>query len=490
MFRNTGYSLILILSVTIYTSNAQNSQVLYNMNLPQKHLLNPALRSTNSVYIGLPGFSGVNININNNFVNFSDLFLKGQKDSVISFLHPSYDADKFLAKIGDKNSIEPEATVPLFGLGFSAGKDLYIFLDINERIEGNLVLPGDIIRLALKGNDQFVGSKIDLSSLRGDVKYYREIGLGFSKNFTNKLRIGVKGKLLFGITAASIDNRSLGIEVNSDYSHTLDADVTVNFSAPVKAYMGKDNKLDSLVFDDSRFEKKSEVIKSLFNTKNAGLAFDIGATYNVTDKFVASAAITDIGFIKWKTDITSLQAKSNFKFSGLDMVDVLNGTITFDSLVNQMVDSLKNSFSINDAKAPFTTFMPYGITLGGNYNLTKSFSVGLLSYSRIIGKQLKEALTLSANVNLGNALSVSLAYTAANHRYDNLGVGFAFRAGFFQFFTVVDRIPVTWNKIITESGNKISVPASWNTINTRFGINFVFGNKVKKKDDKPMVLVD
>jgi hypothetical protein len=447
------------------------------------------MRSTNAVYIGLPGLSGINININNNFINFSDVFIKGRSDSVFSFLHPDYDVDLFLKKINDKNSIEPEITVPIFGLGFSAGKDMYIFLDINERAEANAVLPGDIIKLALKGNEQFLGSGIDLSSLRGDMKYYREVGLGFSKNFTNKLRIGFKGKLLFGIASSSIDNRSLGIIINDDFTHTLNADLTLNFSAPVKAY-STNNKLDSLIFDDTRFEETSGILDFLFNTKNVGFGFDLGATYNITDKFIVSAAVTDIGYIKWKTDVTNLKAKSNFKFSGFNMVDVINGTMTFDSLVNEMADSLKNSLEVDDTKDPFTTYMPYGITLGGSYNLTKNFSVGLLSYSRIIGKQIRESLTLSANLNLGNSLSASLAYTAANHRYDNLGAGLAFRAGFFQFFTIVDRIPVTWNKVVTENGDTYPVPLSWNAINARIGFNFVFGNKIKKKDDKPMVVVE
>ena len=490
MIRNIKYALILILSVIIYSAEAQNSQVLYNMNLPQNHLLNPALRSTNSVYLGLPGFSGVNINANNNFINFSDVFIKGQTDSILTFLHPDYDTDKFLKKIKDKNSIEPELTVPLFGLGFSAGKDLYIFLDINERIDGNVVLPGDIIKLALKGNEQFLGSKIDLSSLRGDIKYYREVGLGFSKNFTNKLRIGVKGKLLYGITAASVDNRSLGITVNDDYTHTLDADLMVNFSAPLNVNMSADNKVESLIFDDSRFDNNAGILDFLLNTKNVGFGFDLGATYNVTDNLIISAAVTDIGYIKWKTDVTNLQAESRFEFSGLNMLNVFNGTMTFDSLANEMLDSLQNSFIVNDTKTPFTTYLPYGVTFGGNYNLTKSFSVGLLSYSRIIGNQIREALTLSANLNLGNALSLSLAYTAANHRYDNLGIGLGLRAGFLQFYTVVDRIPVTWNKINMDNGSPLMLPANWNTINARIGFNFVFGNKIKRKDDKPMVLVE
>src|SRR5512133_1410247 len=277
--------LILLLAFAYARVSAQNSQVLYFMNLPQNHLVNPALRPSNSVYIGLPVLSGINVNINNNFVNFSDVIMKGQpKDSIISFLHPDYDVDKFLAKIKDKNSLEPETTVQILGVGFSVGKDSYVFIDINERFEGNFVLPGDLFKLALKGNEQFVGSKIDLSSLRADMKYYREFGLGFSRNYTDKLRIGIKGKLLFGIADASIDNKSLGISVNDDYSHTLDADLSVNMSGPVRVFMDSKHNIDSIVFDDDRLNTASGRNDFFSGKKNMGLGLDIGATYDLTDK--------------------------------------------------------------------------------------------------------------------------------------------------------------------------------------------------------------
>jgi len=53
------YILILLLAVFFADVSAQNSQVLYYMNLPQNHMLNPALRPSNSVYIGLPVVSGI-----------------------------------------------------------------------------------------------------------------------------------------------------------------------------------------------------------------------------------------------------------------------------------------------------------------------------------------------------------------------------------------------------------------------------------------------
>jgi len=483
--------IVLIVSLTAYlSSTAQNSQVLYNMNLPQKHLLNPAMVPTNSVYIGLPALSGVNVNINNNFFNFSDVIMKGgQGDSLITILDPGYDTGDFLKKIKDRNSLEPQALVQLFGLGFRAGGDMYFFLDINERVEGNIVLPGDILRLALEGNEQFVGNKIDLSSLRGDFRYFRETGFGFSKNFTEKLRIGVKGKLLQGVGAFSIDNNQLGVTVNDDYSHTFNADLSVNMSAPAKVFLNSENMIDSIQFDDGRFDNGGNIVRYLLNTGNTGFGIDIGAEYALLSNLTLSASVTDLGYIKWKRDVTNLKAESSFHFSGIDMLDVYNEEISIDSLATELLDSLKNSFRVIDSGDPFTTYLPVGLTLAGRYDVTDKFSLGLVSYTRFIGGQVREALTVSANLNLGNAFSTTLAYTAANHRYDNLGAGIAFRAGVIQFYLLADRIPVSWNKLVFDDGSVI-LPVSWNTVHARFGMNLVFGNKVKKKNDKPMVIVE
>ncbi|HZL76346.1 MAG TPA: DUF5723 family protein [Bacteroidales bacterium] len=490
MIRKIKYILALLPVLFTLNSSAQNSQVLYFMNLPQRHLLNPALTPSNSVYIGLPVMSGINLNINNNFFNFSDVFIKGVvADSLVTFLHPNYDPAKFLAKIKDINAIEPEVQIQLFSLGFRAGKDLYINLDINEKVDANVALPGDIFRLALAGNDQFLGSTIDLSSLRGDLKCYTEIGLGFSKNFTSKLRLGIKPKMLLGIAAASIENNSLNIAVNNDYTHTLNADMVVNFSAPVIVKTSGQNTLDTIYFDDSRFKTGKDILNYLLSTKNIGFGVDIGGEYSFSDRLKVSAAITDIGYIKWKRDLSNVKARSTFTFSGVNLLDVYNGTMTFDSLGKELLDSLKKSFYLTNAPAPFTTTLPIGVTLGGSYNLTKSFSVGLLSYTKFIGKQFKEALTLSANVNFGNAFSTTVAYTAMNNRYDNLGLGISLRTGWFQFYLLSDRIPVTWNKIKIDSKSTIPLPESWNTFQLRLGMNLCFGNKLKKKNDKPMVIV-
>lgn len=484
-------TVMLLIAVSLPEAAAQNNQVLYHMNLPQGHLQNPALRPGNSVYVGLPAITGIKLNVNNNFFNFSDVFIAGSQpsDSIISFLHPDYDVEKFLAKVSDRNYLEPQAGIQLFGLGFSAGKDLWFFMDVITRIEGNFVLPGDLLRLGLRGNEQFVGKTMDLSSLRADIRAYNETGLGFSMNVTKRLRVGVKGKLLSGIAAGSLDNRSLGITVNEDYSHAFDADMTFNISGPVTLYADQQNRIDSIGFDGERFNSFDNVTHFLFNRRNSGLGIDVGAEYRITGRLALSAAVTDLGYIRWRSDITNLRAGSRFEFSGLNMVDVFNGSKTFEELTGEVLDSLRNSFRVTTTQQPFTTFLPAGISVAARYDLTRSFSLGLLSYTRITGGQVREALTFSGNLNLGNALSATLSYTASNNRYDNLGAGLAFRAGIVQFYCIADRIPVMWNRIVTENSS-IHLPQSWNTMHAMLGMNLVFGNIVKRKQDKPMILVE
>jgi len=490
MIGKMKYIFIIVLALIFADSSAQNSQVLYFMNLPQNHLINPAFRPSNSVYIGLPLISSINLNMNNNFVNFSDLLQKDQsKNLIVSVLHPDYDPDTFLAKIREKNSIEQEFTIQTLGVGFSVGKDSYIFLDINERIDGNIVLPKDLFRLALKGNSDFVGRKIDLSSLRGEMSYYREVGLGFSRNFTDKLRVGIKGKLLFGLANASIDNKSLGISVNEDYSHTLDANLTVNMSGPIHVNMDSKNNITSIAIDENKFKTASGVRDFFTDSKNIGFGMDIGASYDLNDRIVLSASVTNLGFINWKKDVTNLKADNKFKFSGLNLLDVINGTKTIDELAADMLDSLKNAFVVSNTKTAYTTFLPFGVSVGGSFSVTKKLTLGLLSYSRVIGQQIRESLTFSANLTIGNEFSASLSYTAENHRYDNLGAGIAFRTGVTQFYLLSDRVPVTWTRIKDNNSNVI-IPSNWNTVNIRFGMNIVIGNRVREKNDKPMVMVE
>lgn len=474
--------LVSFIHLTLITG--QGSRISYFMNLPQKRVLNPALTSSDSVFIGLPGFSGISLNANNNLFNFSDIIRKGNSDSLLTFLHPDAGIDDFISRIRDKNFIEPDLTVPLFSLAFPVKRG-YIFLDINERMESNFVVPGSLIELGIRGNANFAGDYLDFSSLRAGMKIYHEIGLGFSRQYTRRLRLGFKGKVLFGIASIDILPSSLGINISENYTHTIDADLAASMSGPFYINRDENNSIEKISIDNDLILNTLRFRGPL----NPGFAADIGATYMLTKRIMLSAAVTDLGFINWRNNVTNLRTDDTFEFSGMDMTDVLNGTKEFDEVTSHFTDSLKEAFSFDQTYNSYSTMLPVGLNAGASYNVSRNLTLGLLSNTRMIGKQVRESLTLSTNFSLGTSLSTSFSYTAANHRYDNFGAGLMLRLAFMQVYVLSDNIPVVWNRLeeydtMGNAESTILVPDNWNTIDIRFGMNLVFGHRKAGKAAK------
>lgn len=475
--------LLLLLNATAAgIVTAQTSHVLYYMNLPQRSTLNPALQPSGRTYVGLPGISDISFRIDNNFLSFSDLFSNGViSDSTFTFLQPGDDLDRFIAGLGNNNSIEPQAAVQLFGLAFTVKNDLRISFDITERADANFVLPGDLIRLGIKGNEGFIGKNIDLSSLRADVRYYHEIGLGASKNITERLRIGARVMLLSGVVSGYLTNNGITITVNDDFTHTVNADVSLNVSAPVTFTRNEtDGGIDNVRFDEGSFGEANDYISYALGFANPGLGIEVGAEYRFNDMLAVSAALTDIGFIKWKRDRSEIFFNKTFEFSGLTMQDVYDESVDFGDLLNWAADSIQTAIELSESPGSYTTYLPFTFTAGFSVTPVKFFTAGLLSQTRFKGKQVHEALTLSGNLNLGNAFSTTLAYTIANRRYDNLGFGFAVRGGFFQFYALVDNIPLRWNEV-TSGTKSYRLPENLSTVHARLGLNLVFGNREQEK---------
>lgn len=460
---------------------AQTSQALYYMNLQQRNTLNPALMTPGRVYVGLPGISDFSLRFDNNFLSLSDLFMNGViSDSTYAFLEPGEALDNLLEGFGSYNSMEPQASVQLFGLGFTVGNDLKITLDITDRVDANFVIPGDIIKLGIEGNDGYMGQEIDISSLRADLTYYHEIGLGASKNITEKLRVGARVLILSGVASFYLTNNGITLTVNDDQTHTVNADVSLNVSAPVTFLRDEyEGVIDNVRFDEGRFDGPDQWLAYVSTMANPGLGFEAGAEYRFNEMFSVSAAINDLGFIKWKRDRSEIYTSTSFQFNGLTMQDVYNESLTFDELLNWAADSIQNSIELSESPGTFTTYLPFCLTAGFSFTPVNYFTAGVLSQTRFVGEQVHEALTLSGNFNIGSVFSTTLAYTLANRRFDNLGFGFAVRGGFFQFYAIVDNMPLKWTRV-TGGENNYSLPVNLNMVHARLGVNFIFGYREKE----------
>jgi hypothetical protein len=458
-----------LLFLLCQSTSGQTSRVMYFMDLPQARFHNPALRPSDSLYIGIPVLTGVGLSINNNFIGFSDLIMKGRSDSLITFLHPDYDKEKFLSKLRKHNSIDADLIVQLLGFGITLGRG-YLFLDINERLGMTTSLPRDLLLIAIRGNSGFAGKYTDLSSLDGDFDYYHEAGIGYSREIIPGLRGGIRAKFLFGIATFSLDNRNLGITIFPDFSHEIVSDFVLNSHGPLAVLR------DGEDIENFEFSRDAMVQSIMMKNMNPGAGMDLGLTYDISKELQLSAAVTDIGFIRWRKRVTNVGIANSVQITGVNVSDVLRGEQSFSDALGQVLDTLQNSVSFISGTDPFSTFLPIRLNLGGSYMIRPDLSIGLLSHSRFIGGRLRQSVTLSGNYYIHDKLSASLGYTIANNRFDNIGAGLAYRAGVFQFYAASDRIPVVWNRITANDGDtSFLIPNNWNTIDIRIGMNLVFG---------------
>src|ERR1035437_8011771 len=79
-FDKSNYCILFILLFTFFTCNikvfSQQSNSLYFMDrIPQSAQLNPAIQPKCGFYLGLPGFSSLEINGGNSSLGFLDLFI-------------------------------------------------------------------------------------------------------------------------------------------------------------------------------------------------------------------------------------------------------------------------------------------------------------------------------------------------------------------------------------------------------------------------------
>ncbi len=465
--------------------SGQYSQTQYFMNIPQSNIINPAFRPSSKVFIALPALSNTYIGINNNLLTVSEFFqpVPGT-DSVMTLLHPDYDREAFLNSLGKTGYISAEVSTQLFGVGFSINNDWWVELGLSEKGMVSGYIPRDLFSLLLDGNEQFVGSSIDLSGFGARAFEYLESSLSISKNISSRLRVGGRAKLLFGGAGTSLEANLLKIDVNEDFSHTLHTDLRWNVSGPVDVYTNSDHMVDSLSFREgiSPFDV-------LLNPGNTGFAFDAGAQYNLTDQITLTASLVDFGFISWKKEAFSLSANNNFSFDGFDLSGVIAGDMTFDDMLSQFTDSLKNSFIFEEGTGKFTMGIPAKLFIGASYRPVKYFSAGILSRSTFNQGHMNQALSLSASLYAGNAFTTTLTYTMANRSYSNLGLGMAVKLGAVQLYLISDQLPLSWVKFTNNEGGFSGIaPNRIDYLNFRFGFNLVFGKMKDNKTDAPMII--
>ena len=477
----------IIFSLTLFAGAglqtwAQTQNSLYFMKgVPQVNRINPARSPDCGFYIGMPILSPLSTQFSSNPLSYDDvIYPHPTEDSLITFLHPLGDQEAFLDKLKPLNVILADTRTSVLSLGFGT-KAGFFTLDLTTRAEANLYFPKDLARLVLKGADE--GEVYNMDGMGIDFKGYDEIAVGWSGAIGGKWQIGVRGKALFGFGNLSISRSELEVSTSEELWN-IQADMEYNASLPFAEIVYDEDGMieDIIIEDDVSSMRPSALFKQAFNAKNFGLAVDLGVDYRPTNRWLLSASVLDIGYIRWTDEVHKMSFKTDYDYSGLEVNPF---DFTEDYTFGDYVDSSFSSMA--DSLADGLVFTPGGIYssrlnpkvyIGASWWATPNINFGLLSRTDFLKEAIFEQLTASANFAAGRYLSFTLSYTFMNNNWKNFGAGISLKAG-----------PVNLYVISDNTLNAVFSPEQLQAVNFWFGMNLIFGyKKCQKLDtDRPLV---
>ncbi len=475
-FKIHGVLLVFILLSSLGSeATGQYSTTAYHMyGIPQANQLNPAFQPSCSWYLGMPGLSPFRLKVESTSIGYNDIFTYDDNlNAFISFMHPNSDKGIFMDALKTHNNIRMDASFDILSFGFKK-EQMFFSLDITERIENTIILPEDFFEFAVylsKHQDRF-----SFADMGGYSRYWREIAIGMSYNVDDEFQVGGRAKILLGVANVRARVTDMNIITSTDV-WDISSRIDVDISAPgVVTYAQADGLMDSIDFDSDILE--SEIISTALGFGNPGFGIDFGFQYRPLDYLTVSGSINDLGFIKWKNNVTNLANDGAFTFDGL-AIDILgDGGDDEQTAVDQMIDSLSSQLDFYVSNDPYTTMLSGGFHLGAAYELNEKVRFGVVDRIRIYKAKFYNQFTLSANVQPIRAFSASFSYSVIGNNFTNIGLGLSMYAGPLNLYFITDQLL-----------SAALIPSSLQSLNFRLGMNLVFGCSKKKKEmgDRPLI---
>lgn len=468
------YSIVLIFMHTVL--NGQVNHTLYFMDrIPQSNQLNPAIQPRCNFYFGIPVLSTAYIDVGNSSLSINKVFqYNSELDSVIFFLHPKADRQKFFNALKDKNNVFNTLQSDILSFGFRAGTFYFTF---NSALKSNAyaTYPKELLDLVINGSD--VGDIHDIKSLGVNLDIYAEFAFGVSNRITDELTIGGKVKLLSGLANITTRNNSFQFETfedaDSKFINRITSDVSVFMYAP---YL-KDIPFDNNIPFDNLFQIKDKPWKAIKPFESKGFGVDLGVIYSGVENLYLSAGVVDLGYLSWSKNTYEYKMRSSYILSGVNIDNIKD---TLEDAFTNFFGSIADSVTFSKSSKSYTTALPTKVYLGGEYLLETYFSFGLLSVSQIYLNQFYQQFTFSGNFRPLQAAMLSVSYSFLNNGFSSFGLGFAIRPfPGLQMHIISDNIPLFYGKNF--------IPISARSFNLRFGLNFVVSCSEKRKlKDKPL----
>lgn len=471
-------SISIAAAICTVASAQYNNSSYFMEGMSYRHQLNPAFAAERA-YINAPLFVLGNLNVGMQGNIGVDDFIypyDGNGYDLTTFMNSAVDADKFLDRLHDRNLLNVSASMPVISMGFNAFGG-FNSIEIGAKVNASANLPYELFEFAKLGMSDAALTEYNIRDLNIRTNAYTEIALGHSHRLANdRLAIGAKLKMLIGLANIDANVRSMKLTMGQE-RWAIEADGAADISLNKATFTyDEDSKIDGIDVDK-------------FGTCGFGTAVDLGFEYDFRDVvpgLKVSAALLDLGFIKWKKGIAA-NLKSSYTFDGFEeqiVIDADNDDLgKLENQIDKIEDDLKDLFTFEEDKncKARTTALATTLNAGVEYALPtyRNLKFGLLSSTRINGVHTWSEARLSANI-----APVKWFEASVNYAYSTFGSSFGWVINFhprgFNFFVGTNH---TMGKITPQG-----IPVGDANAHLNVGMNITWGGKSKKdKQEQPVL---
>jgi hypothetical protein len=442
---------------------SQNKQILYNFtSVPQSMLSNPGADVKYHWFVGIPLLSGFSASLGSSSFSAYDLFANNGVDFNAKLRNVVFSTSR-----NDKVSINEQ--LEIFSGGFKLGdwqENSYISFGMYQELDVLTYMPKDFAILALDGNKDYLGKVFDLGDLNARGELLSVFHLGYHKNVSEKLILGVRGKIYSSIFNVSTTKNSGYFYTipgtNSFYDQVISSNVLVNTS-------GFTNYTDNYSGN-----VKSDIIKKTFFGGNLGLGLDLGLTYYPQKNLQFTASLVDIGFINHSSEVRSYRLKGFYKYVGLTP-DFIVGNSN-----NSILQEFKDAIPLDTLSVKYKTWRPVKFnssiqySFGDGRNSECNCEGNEIKYRNSVGAQLfvmsaqrtpLMALTGYYRRQIFDSLEMKATYTIDSFSAKNIGLGLSTTIAKVNFYVLAD------NLLEYKDVSKA------NSLSFQLGLNIIFPDK-------------
>ena len=464
-----------LFSINVY---GQNPMSLYYMEtVPQLTRINPAMQPRTNAFVALPSIS---IDFQSELA-VRDLLQSGKYIPIDA----QFDYKKIYDKIGKSYNTTFEAEVGIIGFGMRLGKG-YMTFGISEKMEMQLGIADGIFKLTDTGPGQ--NMNFDFSNLSNKTLVYKQLTLGYSHKIIDELTVGANVRLLFGQAALLMDYSKFDLYTSREYWN-VDIEGEVYSSLPITVEE-KGNDFPDIDLEDGVKKWKMKDYINRYGTKfnNPGLGIDLGAVYNFDFGLSVSAALNNIGFIKWNTDLNSMSFKGDFKYEG-PLVDEGDRDKDAISYADQLWEEIKEQADFDVVYKGFSTSLMPSLYVGASYEVNHFLTAGFLSRTVFEKNNVRQIFNLSGNLLMYHFVSLNLNVSQHIKGGTYLGLGLALDLGPLQVYMLADHLPLRYSNFTMYDGNEEVMnvgffPSRVKDVSLMCGVNILIGGKGFK--DRPM----